>query len=104
MARERERKPIPVDALDCLSLVQHHVVPLQAIEELEVLNHNLVTGDDYVETGFSRPKVLSVEEFAKILSFFWIAPVWYDLMDCRKDKWMDGCYYLSESKGYNPTW
>ena len=47
---------LPGTTLECLSLIQYHVLPLDSLEILYILYHQLVTGDNHMEGG-----ILSVE-------------------------------------------
>lgn len=47
---------LPGTTLERLSLIQYHVLPLDSLEILYILHHQLVTGDNHMEGG-----ILSVE-------------------------------------------
>lgn len=49
---------IPGAALQCLGLIQDHVLPLDPLEVLDVLHHQLVACDHHMER-----RVLGVERF-----------------------------------------
>ena len=42
---------LPGTTLERLSLVQYHVLPLDSLEILYILHHQLVTGDNHMEGG-----------------------------------------------------
>lgn len=52
-AADEEEAPsktaLPAAALQCLGLVQHHVLPLDPLEVLDILDHQLVACDDDME-------------------------------------------------------
>lgn len=52
---------IPGTTLECLSLIQYHVLPLDPLEILYVLHHQLVAGDHHMEGC-----ILSVEGLLQI--------------------------------------
>lgn len=49
---------LPGTTLECLSLVQYHVLPLDPLEILYILHHQLVAGDNYMEGGILSVKSL----------------------------------------------
>lgn len=51
---------LPGAALQCLGLIQNHVLPLDPLEILDVLHHQLVARDHHVER-----RVLGVERFLR---------------------------------------
>jgi len=54
------RERVPGAALERLRLIQDHVLPLDPLEVLHVLHHQLVAGDDHVER-----RVLGVQGFLR---------------------------------------
>jgi hypothetical protein len=67
---------VPGDALDGLCLVQHHVVPLDAVEVLGVGDDELVRRDHHVERRRLRVvRVLARPELAQHFAVLRVAPV-----------------------------
>ena len=71
----------PGRALDGLCLVQDHVVPADALEVLDVLDDELVAGDDDVERCFLRVDQLRVPELTQHLPILCVTPVRHHLVD-----------------------
>lgn len=72
-------KNTPVDALDGLSLIKDHVIPLEAVEEPKVLDDDLVACHNHMEASLPCAKVLPVKELAEVLALLGVAPVWHHL-------------------------
>lgn len=60
----RNEKKLPACALDCLSLVEDHVLPFNSIEILVVGDDELVARDDNVEGSFFRVEILRVPKLS----------------------------------------
>lgn len=66
---------IPVAAFDGLGLVQDHVLPLDPLEVLDVLHHQLVAGDEHVEGRVLLVQQLLVPVLAYDLPLLGAAPI-----------------------------
>lgn len=50
----KDQTRLPAAALQCLGLIQDHVLPFDPLEVFHVLDHQLVAGDHHVEGGVLR--------------------------------------------------
>ena len=71
----------PGAALDGLGLIQYHVLPMYALEILDILDDQLVTRDDHMERGFLGVQVPLVPELTQHFAILCIAPIWDNLKD-----------------------
>lgn len=83
-----KQKPIPTlelqeylptnagTTLERLSLVQYHVLPLDSLEILYILHHQLVTGDNHMEGGILGIEGLLTPEPPDDFSIMRISPIW----------------------------
>lgn len=62
--RLHHHSALPGAALQCLGLIQDHVLPLDPLEILDVLHHQLVARDHHVER-----RVLGVERFLRTKTY-----------------------------------
>eukprot|EP01136_Pigoraptor_vietnamica_P043776 Opistho-1_new@19633 len=62
-------------ALDCLRLVEDHVLPADALKILLVRDHQLIARDQDVEGGVARVELFLVPVLAKYLALAYVAPV-----------------------------
>ena len=78
----------PVATLDSLGLVQDHILPLDALEVLDVLYHKLVAGDEDMERSILVVQELLVPVLADDLALVRTSPVWEGLRNCSyKSYW-----------------
>ncbi len=78
-SERRRDDDAPGAALERLRLVQHQVVPLDALEVLDVLDDELVRSDHNVEGRLARVHVFLVPELAQHLPVLCVAPVRHHL-------------------------
>lgn len=66
---------VPAATLDSLSLVKDHVLPLDSLEVLDILDHQLVTGDEHMKGGILLVEQLLVPVLPDDLPLLRISPV-----------------------------
>ena len=84
---------LPWDRLDSLCLIQHHIVPLDSVEVLGILDDQLVRCHHYVEWGLLAVEtLLRVPELSQHFAVLCVSPVWYHLQVVGYDwyivKWL----------------
>jgi hypothetical protein len=70
----------PAAAFDGLRFVQDHVLPLDPLEVLDVLDDELVAGDDNVEGCFLRMETLLVPELPQDAPVLCVPPIRHNLL------------------------
>lgn len=70
---------IPGRAFNRLCFIQYHVLPLDTLEVLDILNDELVACNHHVERRFLHVHVLLAPELTKDPAILSVAPVWNHL-------------------------